>query len=337
MPLQLLRVLPLDPIHLTGSKLYLKCSVSSAVDVRIPGSLASLAHDGLVKALALGNLWVTRGTSCHLDIQFLFNGKQLDQDDRVNFLESLGYRIRDLEVCLQFSRMLIDSNSWKLWSKLFLSASLDVWQSSVGPSPDISINLNHGVEYASPQTQHRAWTLDTLDLTPPDSVLRAHLERVQIHFNFSEIPKKQPRAKRIKSDHSGNDDQDVMLLDCPRNIDDGNMSELAHAVEEMKGLSGIIAGCFKSNPDVDDDPNLLLISPWSTFDHWEESASHAPRQSSVENESASQSSAARKRLPKAAVEILEGWLRCHASNPYPTRVEKLELISRTGLQICMAI
>ena len=99
MSLQVLRVLKLDPLHLTHSKHRLKLSAVSSVDVRIPGSLSSLAHDELVKALASGNLWVTRGVACHLDIQILFNGKQLDQNERVNLLESLGHHIRDSQVC----------------------------------------------------------------------------------------------------------------------------------------------------------------------------------------------------------------------------------------------
>jgi len=230
-----------------------------------------------------------------------------------------------------------DSNTWKLWSQLSLSTSLDVWQNSADHFPDISIHLNYGVEHACPQAVQRGWTLDTLDFTPPDSVLRAQLERVQIQFIFSEIQKKQPVAKRIKSGHTLHDDQDVMLLDFSEHFDDGNVTEFAHAVEDMKGLSGLIKGCFESKPDVDEDPDLLLASSLPRLDHWREFSSHVQAQDSVDNESTNESSLERKRLPKAAVEIMERWLQLHACNPYPTRTEKLELKRMTGIQMCMII
>ncbi len=93
-----LRVLELDALHLNSPDHHLKLSVVSTADVRIPSCISSLENAALVKALTSGNVWISRGVACHLEIQVLFNGKPLDKDGRVNLLESLGYRIRDAQV-----------------------------------------------------------------------------------------------------------------------------------------------------------------------------------------------------------------------------------------------
>jgi hypothetical protein len=97
-----LRVLGLDPLHLIKPDSELKLSVVPAVDIRIPDSISILDDAALVKALTSGNLWVSRGLACHLDIHILFNGKSLDARGRVNLLESFGYRLRDAQVSCTF-------------------------------------------------------------------------------------------------------------------------------------------------------------------------------------------------------------------------------------------
>jgi hypothetical protein len=98
-----LRVLELDTLNLISPDHQLKLSAVAAVDVRIPQGMSSLEDPTLVKALTSRKLWVSRGVACHLDIQVLLNGKPLDRSDRVNLLESLGYRIRDAQVRLDDS------------------------------------------------------------------------------------------------------------------------------------------------------------------------------------------------------------------------------------------
>jgi hypothetical protein len=93
-----LRALVLDTLHLANLEHRLELSVISAADIRIPQSVSNLEDFVLVKALTSGNLWVSRGIACHLDIQVLFNGKPLDRSLRVTLLESLGYRLRDAQV-----------------------------------------------------------------------------------------------------------------------------------------------------------------------------------------------------------------------------------------------
>jgi hypothetical protein len=97
-----LKVLELDRLQLTISEDHLKLSVISAADIRIPRSLSTLDNTAIVKALTAGKLWVSRGISCRLDIEVFFNGKPLDQNSRLQLLESVGYQIRDAAVCSPF-------------------------------------------------------------------------------------------------------------------------------------------------------------------------------------------------------------------------------------------
>jgi hypothetical protein len=92
-----LKVLELDCLQLTISEDHLKLSVISAADIRIPTSLSTLDNATMVKALTAGEIWVSRGISCRLDIEVFFNGEPLDQNS-LQLLESVGYRIRDATV-----------------------------------------------------------------------------------------------------------------------------------------------------------------------------------------------------------------------------------------------
>jgi hypothetical protein len=93
-----LKVLELDRLQLTISEDHLKLSVISAAEIRIPRSLSTLDSATIVSALTAGQIWVSRGISCRLDIEVFFNGKPLDQNCRLHLLESVGYRIRDAPV-----------------------------------------------------------------------------------------------------------------------------------------------------------------------------------------------------------------------------------------------
>ena len=93
-----LQVLRLDTLRLTKPDNELKLTVVPAVDIRIPHSISILDNGALVGALTSGNLWVSRGVACHLEIQVLFNGKPLDPTGHVTLLESLGYKLRDAQV-----------------------------------------------------------------------------------------------------------------------------------------------------------------------------------------------------------------------------------------------
>jgi hypothetical protein len=94
-----LKVLELDRLQLTISEDHLKLSVISAANIRIPRSLSTLDSATIVKALTAGEIWVSRGISCRLDIEVFLNGKPLDQNGRLHLLERVGYMIRDAPVC----------------------------------------------------------------------------------------------------------------------------------------------------------------------------------------------------------------------------------------------
>jgi len=93
-----LKVLELDRLQLTSSKDHLKVSVISAVVLKLPTIISTLSNDSIMKALASGDTWLSRGIACSLDIEVFFDGKPLDCKSRLSLLESLGYRIRDAEV-----------------------------------------------------------------------------------------------------------------------------------------------------------------------------------------------------------------------------------------------
>ena len=116
-----------------------------------------------------------------------------------------------------------------------LSASLDVWQNDdVADSiPDLSININHSLETRIPHSRNRAWELDNFDIRPPDSVQCAQFERMQIRFEFLEIPKTK-RAKRVKPDSTKIDTEEEMMLDSELTLSaHREIDELAHVVREM--------------------------------------------------------------------------------------------------------
>jgi hypothetical protein len=94
-----LKVLELEQIELTYPIDGLKLSIISQVEVRLPsGKLASLDQEGLIKVLRSGNVWVSRGRACRLDMQLSFNGKLLNKSNRMQILEVLGYCLSDAYV-----------------------------------------------------------------------------------------------------------------------------------------------------------------------------------------------------------------------------------------------
>jgi hypothetical protein len=94
-----LETLKLEGLHLTLASEKLKLDIASLVDVSFQsGWIPCQDEDAIVKALTSGQIWVSRGRRCRLDIKVSFNGKQLDQTSRIATLESLGYHLRDAHV-----------------------------------------------------------------------------------------------------------------------------------------------------------------------------------------------------------------------------------------------
>lgn len=92
------KVLELEQLHLTNLADNLKLSVTSSAHLRIPSCLSQLNQEETTKALASGDIWVSRGASCGLDLHVSFDGKRVERNRRIHVLESLGYRLRDAHV-----------------------------------------------------------------------------------------------------------------------------------------------------------------------------------------------------------------------------------------------
>jgi hypothetical protein len=331
------RVLGLDTIYLTKPDNELKLSVVPAVNIRIPHSISTLDDAALVGAMTSGNLWVSHGVACHLEIQVLFNGKPLDPTGHVTLLESLGYKLRDAQVCHTFSCSTISAKLRKLWSHLSLSASLDPGpiDSSADSIPDLSININRGLDTPMQQARQRAWELDTFDIVPPETVLCAEFERMQIQFDFLDVRKKPKRVKTVQSGSTELDIEAEMLLDSAMDsVVQGSFDELAHNVDRMRGLPGLIRGFFVPELEFGGDPDLLQQGHVHSSTQDQEPFKPVSIADDGPGSAIGRSKGKKKsRHPKAVIDLLNVWLETHPNKLYPSKVEKLDLASQTNITI----
>jgi hypothetical protein len=94
-----LKTLQLEKFHLELASEELGLKIELTMDIRFPsGWTPSLDNDDMVKALASGYTWVSRGRRCRADFQIFFDDKPLDWASRISVLESLGYHVRDAHV-----------------------------------------------------------------------------------------------------------------------------------------------------------------------------------------------------------------------------------------------
>jgi hypothetical protein len=181
------------------------------------------------------------------------------------------------------------------------------------------------------QTGHRAWDLDTFDIKPPDSVLCAEFERLQIRFDFCEIHKKAKRATIGHTVVADNDVNEVMLLEL--NVDFSpleSIDELTKCVKIMGDLPSMIEQCFQPLLGSGVDPDLLQQYLSNSSNQDLTFAAPDPVQRIAKSDVKSGRGQSR-RHPQAAIEILGAWLQAHADKPYPSKDEKSELARKTGL------
>ena len=95
MPVRELDLGQLSLAHVAGD-LWLSVNASGAFN--LPSNLSSLNDHELQEALVSGSIWTTRGVACQINIKISFNGKPLDESNRLRVLESLGYQCRDAHV-----------------------------------------------------------------------------------------------------------------------------------------------------------------------------------------------------------------------------------------------
>jgi hypothetical protein len=229
------------------------------------------------------------------------------------------------------------ANLRKLWSHLSLSASLNPGPigSSADSVPDLSINLNHDLDTPMQQARQRAWELDTFDIKPPDSVLCAEFERMQIQFDFLDIRKKPKRVKTVKSGSTELDIEAEILLDSAvDSVAQWGIGELGHTVDRMRGLPGLIQGFFVPELEFGGGPDLLQ----QVHVHSSTQDQEPFKSVTIENDgpgSAIGKSKGKKkpRHPKAVIDHLNAWLEAHPNNLYPSKDEKLELASQKNMTI----
>ena len=200
--------------------------------------------------------------------------------------------------------------------------------------PGLSINVNHCLQTPTPPTRHRAWVLDTFDIKPPDSVLCAEFERMQIQFDFLEIRKKTKPIKRVKTNAEQFDIEEEMLLDlAPSFKGHGNVDELVHAVARMGDLPTVISRCFEPKLEIWDEPGIIQKSPlpYSTQDQ-DPPITGLGQYIIEQNGKVSGSKNGRTRHPTATIEILNAWLQANRDNLHPSNTQTVEIMNRTGLR-----
>jgi hypothetical protein len=149
-------------------------------------------------------------------------------------------------VPLSLSLCRLSTKFSKLWPQLSLSTLLDIPRiKKTNRQPDISIAIKRGTEPQMLQAGSRALLVENVDIRPPESVLCADFERLQIQFNFLSTHDKQvPAAKRIKSGSAEPEVVEEMLFDLSSDARRSHLEELEDAVGGLKSLSDTIKSVF---------------------------------------------------------------------------------------------
>lgn len=229
------------------------------------------------------------------------------------------------------------TDSPQLWSQLSLSTSLEIPQShqATESATDLSIYISHGT--SSAKTPPKSWLLDNIDFKPPETVLYAEFERLELQLGFQRIQNaSRTTSKRVKSCPPDPDPPDLMLLDYTSGLEEEALPTCVENVVAVLRyeLSNSIAECFGgfkvNNPG--NTPKLLnkILRPW------DDAASKSkddvtPTADSAQVEVPGKRGRAQPFL-KETQEKLQAWLDGHPGNMSPTNAEKLELMKQTGLQ-----
>ncbi|KAK0106800.1 hypothetical protein ONS95_003522 [Cadophora gregata] len=311
------RLLELGRFSLISTSQALKLEVVSGVDITGAQRLVVLDDDALIKAVTSRQLWVSRGRGFRIDIEVLLDGKTLDRSIYFELLESLGCLIRDK----------------KEWNQLFLSASLETPPDI--PSvrmPHFSILLNNSTKPTEPGVGLAEW-IGNIDVVPPNGVLCAQLERIQVQFNFMPtleaaidgVPA--PSALRPAS-------PDDILLDLPpdtlpRSTHERDSQSLDLAVQLLKTLPEQVASCFESPHTTDNQP--LHIDPPPIIDLKVNSSNESVLVSAPSDGDIGSGNSSRRISEKARI-VLDAWVGTHRDNLYPSMEEKEKLMVATGLK-----
>lgn len=144
----------------------------------------------------------------------------------------------------------------------------------------------------------RGWLLDNVDVKPPNAVLCAEFERLQLKLDIRKVQKK--TSKRLKSGQG--EFEDLMLFDLHESEE--HLEPLAEDDKSSQTLP-VTAKTLPNHVTVDFNASSVQV----------------PSKSG-------------KRFSKRVTDILVAWLEAHASNPFPTKEEKENLLKQTGLKSC---
>ncbi|KUJ06587.1 uncharacterized protein LY89DRAFT_790442 [Mollisia scopiformis] len=299
--------LELGQVTLTNSAERIQLSASCAVSFQLPQSLPSLRDADILKALISGHIWTSRGRGCSLDITILLDGKPLDETVRAAFRKGLGQRVQDA----------------KIWNQLSLLPGLDIptipFSRSFGP--DVSITLKHGHPQAM-KAGLKGFLLDKTDVSPPDEILKAEMETIRLLLNFFTIDvpaKPQNPAKQLQ--------QDAELLDQDRKLKTDHLLQLENTVRRISSLPLVVAANFGQF-----QPILPRLDGSGTKVVPSKLAMETNHNKVLSRSTSSEKLSMYRRYPKEVVGILEAWFRSHLLHPYPTNIEKQDLMKQTGLK-----
>lgn len=311
-----LKVLELGPLTLISTADDMTVTIRPKVQLKLPpGIINTLNNVDLLKAITIGKLWVSRGIGCRLDLQILFNGKPLEETIRLRMLESVGYHVRDAHVGLESFHFTTFTDSRKLWPQLSFSTSLDfpAQDCTESVSNNLLLHLNHSTDTSNTNLYPRGWSLDDVSCKPPDSVLCAEFEILQMDLEFNSsnkvdqimIEDVKESTKKLKSS-ADVISSDEMLLG-PQTLRGPNaFRNLDQTIHGLSKLSTYIAELF-----VQPESDLSLSSSTALPPDFSRGSKNS---FSVE-----------------ATHILQSWVDSHLDRRYPSRKVKNDLAMRTSL------
>lgn len=96
-----LRTMTFGPIGFSSTTLdKLSLHAKYEVAIRLPsGKLESLSVDECLKALTSGEIWVSSGNSCRIDLSITVDGRELVETNDNHIVESLGKFVAESKVC----------------------------------------------------------------------------------------------------------------------------------------------------------------------------------------------------------------------------------------------
>lgn len=108
-----LKDLPLEQINLTSGPDKIKLRLDAMLQLRVPDDMAHSGNEEILLSLASGKLWATRSSSCSLDFFIdLDDDEELDSENWIHLVESLGHRIRDAHVSLPSADFVFSSDDF---------------------------------------------------------------------------------------------------------------------------------------------------------------------------------------------------------------------------------